>query len=148
MEVWKMPDKIKTLEALGAIFDNRIKIDEKNQSATCWSSDRAKQYTIRYDIRNSAITSDDNSSNWQGRLGYPSIAVLMMLGELPQDKAIGEALKNIPWKEINAKFKNDYTKTLGLVYEIVKPQGVKEKDLNHYMANVLELIEEKQFKKL
>ena len=148
MEAWKMPDKLKVLEALGAVFDDRIKLDEKNESATCWSSDRVKQYTITYDIRNSAITSDDNSSHWQGRLGYPPIGVLMMLKELPQDEVIGEALKNIPWKEINTKFKNDYTKTLALVYEIVKPQGVEEKALNHYMANVLELIEDKQYKKL
>lgn len=148
METWKIPDKLKVLEALGAIYDGRIKIDEAAETATCWSSDKTKQYTIRYDIRNSAITSNDNSSHWQGRLGYPSIGVLMMLGELPQDETIGEALKNIPWKEINTKFKNDYTKTLSLVYEIVKPQGVEEKDLNHYMAKVLELIKEKQYKKL
>lgn len=148
MQTWKLPDKIKILEALGAVADGRVVIDKNNQNATCKSSDGSKKYTIKYDIKHNAITSDDNSAHWQGRLGYPAIAVLMLLGELPQDNNVAEAITGIPWKEINEKFSNDYQKTLMVVNEIAKGKGVKEKELSDYMEEIMRLLGEKAFSKI
>lgn len=148
METWKLPDKIKVLEALGAIIDGRVKINRENKTAICLSSDRKKEYTIKYDVLRSAIISNDNSAHWQGKLGYPAIAVLMELGELSKDQIIAEAVADIPWKEINTRFSNDNNKTLAVVHEIAKGKGVKEKDLDHYMDKVMEEIEEKSYRKL
>ncbi len=143
-----MPDKIKVLEALGAVADGRVEVDEKNQTATCKSSDLSKQYTIKYDLKHNAITSNDNSARWQGRLGYPAIAVLMVLEELPRDDKVGQAITGIPWKEINEKFKNDYQKTLMVVNEIAKGKGVKEVELSEYMERVLGLVDKKEYRRI
>jgi len=148
METWKLPDKIKILEALGAVVDGRLKVNHDNQTATCKSSDLKQEYNIKFDLKNNAITSDDNSAHWQGRLGYPAIAVLMELGELPQNDRIAEVIKDLPWKEVNTQFKNDLTKTMQLVYEIAKAKNIKEVELNHYMDQVMEIIVEKSYKNL
>lgn len=147
MELWKLPDRIKIVEAVGAIADGRVKIDQKTQSAICHSSDKKKKYTIKYDISKSAITSDDNSAHWQGRLGYPAIAVLMMLKELSHDEKIADALKNIPWRELNDRFENDYNKTLAVAYQIAKSKEVTEKEINDYMSQVMKEIEDHHFQK-
>jgi len=148
MTNWKLPDKIKVLEALGVIADGRLKIDQKNQTATCLSSDKSKTYQVKYDLKHSAITSDDNSAHWQGKLGYPAIATLMELGELAKDDRLGEALKDIPWKELNTQFKNDYNKTLAVVYTIAKGLDVSEKELNDFMEKVIGEIKDKEYKQL
>jgi hypothetical protein len=147
MQPWKLPDKIKILEALGAIADDRLKFTENNQ-AKCLSSDRSKEYTIKYDLKHRAITSDDNSAHWQGRLGYPAIAVLMSLNELSKDGKIAEGVKDIPWKELNSKFNNDYQKTLAVVYTIAKSKGVTEKEINDFMDRAMEEIKSKEYKVL
>lgn len=140
-----MPDKIKILEALGAIADGRLKIDGGNQSATCLSSDKTKQYMVRYDLKHSAITSNDNSAHWQGRLGYPAIAVLMELGELKKEDKIAESIKDIPWRELNQKFNNEYDKTLQVVYQVAKSADVSEHEINQYMEEVMKEIESRKF---
>lgn len=148
MEIWKLPDKIKVLEALGAIVDDRLKINQKNQTATCLSSDKSKTYQVKYDLKHQAITSNDNSAHWQGKLGYPAIAVLMSLHELSKNDKIADAIKNIPWKELNSKFNNDYQKTLAVVYTIAKSKEVSEKEINDFMEQVMEEIKSKEYKEL
>ena len=113
---------IKIYEALGAVADGRVEMGDKERPspegkdspcrAKVYSSSRKKFYHVIYDPAASAIMTNDNGSYWQGYLGYPAIAYLLMIGVLPYDSARTELLKGIAWKEINQKFKNDFDKTL------------------------------------
>ena len=74
---WKVPPKIKVLEALGSIADDRIKFVSENEARVI-SSSGDKEYTVKFDISTKRINSTDNGSVYKGYLGYPSIAVLML----------------------------------------------------------------------
>lgn len=107
--LWKMPPRIKVFEALGAIADNRIVVS--GNTAKVKSSSGGKYYDVAFDESAQTIGANDNGSYWQGYLGYPAIAYLMLRQLLPFDKSLSEKLKKIHWKEINQKYKNDFSKT-------------------------------------
>lgn len=58
------------------------------------------------------ITSNDNASYWQRYMGYPIIAVLMVLGRLDFDGRVAQALSGIAWKQTNRSFRNDHDKAV------------------------------------
>lgn len=115
---WKLPPRIKVYEALGAITDSRIHI--KGNTAIVISSSGHKQYTVTYDPKTHAITANDNSSYWQGYIGYPAIAYLLKKGLLSYNKKTTQCLKDIPWKDINTKFRNNFRKTEEYVEHLMK----------------------------
>ena len=107
-----LPPIIKIYEALGAIADQRIEITQGLfVEAKVYSSSKGKFYTVTYDSGNNAIMMNDNGSYWQGYLGYPGIAILLLQGDLPLNKEYAELLKDIPRKEINTQNNNDFEKT-------------------------------------
>ena len=110
---WKQPPIIKIYEALGAVADVRVQV--AGNSAKVYSSSGNKFYDVSYDPEKQAIMANDNGSYWKGYLGYPAIAVLMLLGVLPYDEKLGNLMKGIAWKDINQRFKNDFEKTLELI---------------------------------
>ena len=83
---------------------------------------------------------NDNGSYWQGYLGYPAIAFLMVKTVLKYNVKFSEALKSISWKDINVKFKNDFEKTRLYVLEIIKKRGYSEKELLEEIDNIYEQI--------
>ena len=95
---WKLPPKIKIYEALGCLADGRLK--EINSQIRVYSSSGNKYYNVTYDQSKQAIMANDNGSYWQGYLGYPAIAYLMSVEELPFDQKFAEGLKDIAWKDI------------------------------------------------
>ncbi len=109
---WKHPAKSKIYEALGAVADGRVEVGDRGRAGKVYSSSRNKFYDISYDPDQGAIMSNDNVSYWKGELGYPSIAFLMQCGALSYVQEMGEAMKGIPWKDINQKFKNDFDAAL------------------------------------
>ncbi len=118
---WKMPPLIKVYEALGAVADGRVQIvDERRALVT--SSDGSKSYEV--ELAGREVSSNDNASYWQGYLGYPAIAVMVTRGILhAQDSALN-ALQGIPWKELNRRFRNDYTRTLAEVGRRLEERGI------------------------
>jgi hypothetical protein len=110
---WKHPPIIKIYEALGAVADGRVEVSENN--AKVFSSTRNKFYKVSYDPKEKSIMANDNGSYWKGYLGYPAIAYLFKVGVLEYKPELGELLKNISWKDINQKFKNDFDKTLDFI---------------------------------
>jgi len=144
-EFWLMPPKMKILEALGTIADERIKV--KGSKATVQSSMHEKDYSVTYDEKKKAIMSNDNGSFYKGYLGYPSIAFLMVKGILPYDKDIAESLRDIKWKELNEKFKN-YFKVEIIIKAIAARKGVKQNYIDEFVAKVLKEIEKLKLKKL
>jgi len=128
---WKLPPKVKIYEALGTLGDGRLEVS--GNSAKVYSSSGNKFYSVAYDPKANAITSNDNSSYWVGYLGYPAIAFLLEKGIVAHDPDFAKALKGIPWKDINAKFKNDFGKTEGYVKEVLEKKGV---DMNEFSAEI------------
>ena len=110
---WKHPPIIKIYEALGSVADNRVEIS--GNTAKVYSSSRNKYYDVVYDPEEKAIMTNDNASYWKGYLGYPAIAFLMQSGVISYDKELGNLLRDIAWKDINQKFKNDFDKTLDFI---------------------------------
>ena len=119
---WKMPPIIKVYEALGAIGDGRVRIVDTRR-ALVTSSDGVKTYEVEISEDGREISSNDNASYWQGYLGYPAIAVLLARGFYRPPANVMDALAGIPWKTLNRKFKNDYTKTLAEVDKELEQSG-------------------------
>lgn len=119
---WKVPPRIKIHEALGAIGDQRIEVD--GNTAKVYSSSGNKFYTVTYDPDSHSLMVNDNGSYWKGYLGYPAIAYLMLIGKFSHTQEQADAFKNIAWKNINTKFKNDFNKTLDYIHELQTQKGV------------------------
>jgi hypothetical protein len=117
---WMLPPIIKVYEALGAIADGRVRIADARH-ATVASSDGRKTYDV--EVEGQTVSSNDNASYWQGYLGYPAIAVLIARGELSFFRETAEALRGIPWKELNRRFRNDYARTLAEVWRVLEERG-------------------------
>lgn len=138
---WKLPPKIKIYEALGALTDKRIIMS--GDRATVRSSSGRKVYQVTYDQNKNAIMANDNGSFWTGYLGYPSIVYLLAKGIITFDKHRTEDLKDIPWKGINTKYKNDYSKTEEEVRRIIEERGGNINGLENEIEAIY-----KQIKKL
>ena len=111
MSGWKLPPKAKIYEALTAVADGRVKL-KGGETAEVLSSDGSKTYTVQWSPDLRQITSNDNGSYWQRYIGYPIIAVLMVLGRLNFDRRVAQALSGIDWKQTNRRFRNDYDKAV------------------------------------
>lgn len=81
--------------------------------------------------------SNDNGFYWAGYLGYPSIAFLVMKGKIKYNQKFAEVLKDIVWKDVNTRFKNDYGKTEAYVLETVKGRGVDAAELLKEIESIL-----------
>jgi hypothetical protein len=138
---WKDPHISKVYEALGCLADSRL--EESNGEVKVYSSSRKKFYNVKYDKSKNEIMSNDNISFYVGALGYPSIAYLMKLGELPFNDGFANALKDIPWKDLNVKNKNDFSKTVVEVDKIVEEKGVDIKQFHKFIEETLDAVKKK-----
>lgn len=132
---WGLPPKIKIYEALGTLADGRIELQSKT-SARVYSSSGGKFYTVSYDPEKKSIMANDNGSYWQGTLGYPAIAFLLLIGELHYDKELPRALKGIAWKDINTQFKNNFEKTILCAHKKAEEEGVRVEALEKAVASI------------
>ncbi len=143
---WKLPPKIKIYEALGCIGDNRIHV--KDDEAGVLSSSRGKEYTVKYDSQKKAIMSNDNGSYWGGYLGYPSISFLMVKGIIKYNPHFADSLRDVPWKDINVKFRNNFEKTEAFVLEILQDRGYEPKRVGEEVALIVEQLKSLHLEKL
>ena len=135
---WKLPPKIKIYEALGTLAGGRIEM--VGDAAKVYSSSGNKFYTVTFDPSTSSIMANDNGSFWQGYLGYPAIAYLMQMGVITYNEKYSEALKGIAWKDVSAKFKNDFDKTINYVHELLNERGVDLREFESEIENIFEQI--------
>jgi hypothetical protein len=120
--VWKLPPLAKVYEAIGAIADGRVHLEDPAH-ASVTSSEGDKTYTVEADYPSHVISANDNASFWQGYLGYPAIAVLLMLGLYdPAPNTLG-ALAGINWKLLNTSHRNNYDLTLAEVLKRAENNG-------------------------
>jgi hypothetical protein len=111
MATWKLPPKEKIYEAFSVLANKRYTIE--GNTATITSSDGKKHYAVEWNDQKNpdtalAITSNDNASYWQGYIGYPIIAILMITGKIRFNDQIIPHFKDIPWNTLNKSAKNDY----------------------------------------
>src|SRR5258708_20678654 len=119
---WKLPPLIKVYEALGAIGDGRVRIEDERR-ATVTSSDGSKTYEVETSADGREIASNDNASYWQGYVGYPAIAALIARGFYRPPANVTDALAGVPGKELNRKDKNHSAKTIAEVERELEQAG-------------------------
>jgi hypothetical protein len=147
MAAWKTPPKAKIYEALTAVGEGRIKLTESGKAEVV-SSDGAKTYVVEWSNDLRRITSNDNASYWQGYMGYPIIAVLMLLGRLDFKQEIAQLLSGIPWKDINRKFRNDYQKAIESVLNAIAAKGESRDMIVAEVDRIMAQIETLELEKL
>lgn len=109
----KLPPIEKVFEAWTAIVDDRVSIWDNH--ATVTSSDDTKTYDIRFE--DNKYSSTDNATYWRGYPGYPVLAVMMIRGLLPFNAEEADHWREVNWKSINVKYKNDYAAAVRHVAE-------------------------------
>ena len=144
----RAPPRIKVLEALGAIADGRIElISEDKKFARVRSSLGDRVYTVYVDPVKGEAYSDDNGTRYRGYIGYPIISLLMLQGALPFDQKIAEALKGIPWKELNEKYKR-YAIVEKIVLSEAERRGVKPDKVQEFVDKVYRELKRLKLRKL
>jgi hypothetical protein len=139
-EVWKMPPMAKVYEALGAIGDGRVRLEDARR-ASVRSSDGAKTYEVEISDDGREISSNDNASFWQGYLGYPAIAVMIERGLIPRPAAaVVHALAGVPWKDLNTRYRNDYERTLEDVIARAEQRGCDADTIRAEAAATLDAV--------
>ena len=142
--MFKIPPKVKVLEALGAIGDKRIKIE--GNKAIVKSSTGEREYRVYYYPEKNAAWSTDNGTRFRKYVGYPIISFLMLKRKLPFNEKFAKALTGIPWKEINDEFKRDYNKTMEYAYGIAKKKGININELKKFVDKVIEDLKKSKLK--
>ncbi len=138
-EFWQMPPRIKVLEALGAVADERVIVSIGKNQAMVHASNGKKTYNVSYDESQNSIVSNDNGSYFARFIGYPAIAMLMKIGKLRCDDKYSTLFRGLKWKPINDRFPGApedaeeylYIQLLGLSDE-------KKKDVQKYCDRILE----------
>jgi len=143
VKTWKIPPVIKVYEALGAVTGGRVHFLDDH--ADVFSSDKSKKYTVTFDLSKKNISANDNGSYWQKYLGYPAIAVLMLKRVISYDAKIAEALKDIPWKQWNDEFHQDYSKTIERVHQQLEKQGIEISKVQITIENIMAFLRENLF---
>lgn len=133
---WAKPPIEKVYEAFSAIADDRVEIFEDH--ATVLSSDGKKEYLIEWS--GDWYSSNDNASYFQGYMGYPVIAVLMLRGAISYDEVLVSYMKNIPWKELNTKHRRNYALVVDIVLSNLQAWGIDIIDIKHEAENVYEQV--------
>ena len=141
MKTWDTPPIIKVYEALGAVIDGRIELE--GDAAKVYSSSGNKYYDVSYDPVERSIMMNDNGSYWKGYLGYPAIAFLFKIGELEYREDLAEVFKDVAWKDINVKFKNDFDKTIEFIFESISSQ--ERIEIEEYAQGLLNKIKAEPF---
>lgn len=134
----KKPPIAKVYEALSAIADNRIKMESDHALVT--SSNYSKTYTVKFSAN--FYSSNDNATYWQHYPGYPIIAVLIQQNRLKvsvEEQKLLVEFKNIDWKKLNTKFKNDYDKAINQFLSTTNNQRNIEPFVNHVYSQLVQL---------
>lgn len=147
MSRWKSPPKAKVYEALSAIADDRVTL-MGGEKAEVVSSDGTKTYHVEWSSDLNQITSNDNASYWQGYMGYPIIAVLMVLGKLEYRHEVAAFLAGVPWKQMNRQFRNDYAKAIDSVLDALEAKGTPRQTVVAEMDRIMAEIEGLELEKL
>jgi hypothetical protein len=132
MAGWRLPPKAKVYEAFSAVADGRVSIAGPG-TARVVSSAGDKTYTVEWSGDGASVSSNDNASYWQGYLGYPIIAVLVVQGIVRADDDVVRSFAGVPWHDLNARFKRDYD---AAVEHVLGSLAEREPDRAHVVAEI------------
>lgn len=138
MKLLGKPPRIKVLEAAGCIGDSRIKVLD-DERAIVSSSSQDRSYRVILVSSEPGVFraySDDNGTIHRGYIGYPIIAFMILKGFLPIDNTVASALKGVPWRELNEKYKK-YSLVENMVLARVERMGVSRSIVDDYVNIVL-----------
>ena len=147
MNTWKLPPRAKIFEALTAVADGRVKI-RSDLNAEVVSSNREKTYTVEWSKDGKSIASNDNASYWQGYMGYPILAVLMVLGKIKINTGIAQILKGIEWNTLNKQFKRQYDKVIEVVVKNLEEKDISQDYINSEIDQIMEQVKSLNLKKI
>lgn len=142
----KLPPEVKVLEALSAVFGNRIQVIN-DYLCIVKSSDLSRTYIVYLDLSNGFVYSNDNGTTYRNYIGYPIISFLMIKGILPKNERIGRLIKDIPWRKINEELKS-YSKVMNYIITKLKQCNVNEIEVRKYINEVMSKLSRLRLKKL
>lgn len=138
MKLLSHPPRIKVLEAIGAIGDGRIKqvSDTKALVKSSMGDREYKVVLIGQDARTFRAYSNDNGTLFKGYVGYPILAFMMVKGYLPLDREVMNAMKGVPWKELNERYQK-YAVVESIVISRAEKLNVPRNIVDDYINIVL-----------
>ncbi len=146
MEFLRLPPRIKVLEALSAVYGDRVRpIDEYRCEVV--SSDKSRIYHVYVDLSRRVAYSDDNGTMLRGYVGYPIISFLMYRNVLPKFEDVGKILRDFPWRAMNEKYKK-YELVMNEVYKILQTNGISRSSVDKYINDVLSKLKNLKLRKL
>jgi hypothetical protein len=81
-------------------------------------------------------------------MGYPIIAVLMVLGRLEYGTEVADFLAGVRWKQMNRQFRNDYTKAIDSVLDALEAKGTPRQTVVAEVDRIVAQIEGLELEKL
>ncbi len=136
-----LPPRIKVLEAVSAVAHGRVIKTEGAFKVHASAGNR--EYKVI--LQNDYVYSDDNGTLRRGYVGYPIIAAMIVEGTIPGFRELGDALKDIPWAELNARM-GSYRMVENHAKEIAKKAGIKKERVDQYISDVLAVLKVKKLK--
>lgn len=136
----KLPPIEKIPEAWSALADGRVHLLPDEHLAEVRSSDGSKTYTIGWQPGPDGAdvyTSNDNSTYWQLYPGYPVLAVMMLRGQLPYDRAMADQWRGINWNALNLHHRRNYARA---VAEVVAERGLNPEAVGAAEAQVMDAL--------
>jgi len=134
----RKPPRIKILEAIGSIGDERIKVlDDKKAQVVSSRGDKVYKVVLVEKENNVFHTySNDNGTIYRGYIGYPIIAFMMVKGIIPIDKEVMKAMSGVPWKDLNERYKK-YSIVENIVLSRAERMGVSRDIIMDYINIVM-----------
>lgn len=133
-----MPPRVKVLEALGAVSGGRVRVLSEKE-AEVDASEGQRTYRVYVDLEKRIADSDDNGTVYRGYVGYPIIAFLMALKQLPYDEEIGRLLASVGWRTINERYKS-YRVVESVIKERLAKGGIPSERVDRVIKDVLEQV--------
>ncbi len=138
LRLLRKPPRIKVLEAIGSIGDERIKVlDDKKAQVVSSRGDKVYKVVLVKKENNVFHTySNDNGTIYRGYIGYPIIAFMMVKGIIPIDKEVMKAMSGVPWKDLNERYKK-YSIVENIVLSRAERRGVSRDIVMDYINIVM-----------
>ncbi len=133
-----MPPRIKVMEALGALADERVERTQGNFFRVV-SSDGSRTYRVYVEDLGGGrlrVCSTDNGTVYRGYAGYPILSAMMLLGYLRRDPDVERALAGIPWRRLNEELKR-YSLVESEVLRMVSSRGVRPERVRAIVENTM-----------
>lgn len=134
----RKPPRIKVLEAIGSIGDQRVKVLDDHRAEVVSSRGDKVYKVIVEPVEHNVYHaySSDNGTIFRGYIGYPIIAFLMIKGIIPIDKEVMKAVTGVPWKDLNERYKR-YSIVENIVLNKAERMGVSREIIMDYINIVM-----------